>query len=334
MQKILRQLRTSASAVCLALLAASSPALAQPQDWPTKPIRLVVPAPPGGISDNVARLVAEHLQANLGQPVIVDNKPGGSAVIAERAVMNAPADWHTMMIAPSSIWTDFPLTVKTPFDVQKTFSYVADVASMVHLLVANSSVPATSLQGVLDHAQQSKTPVNIANLSPGTRSDLLGELLSAKSGGKISTVPYKGSAPAMVDLLGNQVQLTFEVISNAAPQIKAGKIKALGVVSAKRSPLLPDVPSFAEQNMPDFVLPDASVGLFVLSSTPAALQKRLRQEMEKITATAHFQAQLKAQGLESPSPSSLQELQQKMQATVAQNQAIQAKLRATVQAAR
>ena len=324
MQKILRQLRTSASAVCLALLAASSPALAQPQDWPTKPIRLVVPAPPGGISDNVARLVAEHLQANLGQPVIVDNKPGGSAVIAERAVMNAP----------SSIWTDFPLTVKTPFDVQKTFSYVADVASMVHLLVANSSVPATSLQGVLDHAQQSKTPVNIANLSPGTRSDLLGELLSAKSGGKISTVPYKGSAPAMVDLLGNQVQLTFEVISNAAPQIKAGKIKALGVVSAKRSPLLPDVPSFAEQNMPDFVLPDASVGLFVLSSTPAALQKRLRQEMEKITATAHFQAQLKAQGLESPSPSSLQELQQKMQATVAQNQAIQAKLRATVQAAR
>jgi tripartite-type tricarboxylate transporter receptor subunit TctC len=114
--------------------------------WPVKPIRLVVPAPPGGITDGVARLVADHLQTNLGQPVVVDNKPGGSAVIAERAVMNAPADWHTLMIAPSSIWTDFPLTVKTPFDVHKTFTYVSDVASMVHMLVANNSFPPTGFR--------------------------------------------------------------------------------------------------------------------------------------------------------------------------------------------
>lgn len=326
MRNIAQNLRSCAAVLCLGV-AATTTAHAQAQPWPTKPIRLVVPAPPGAITDGVARLVADHLQTNLGQPVIVDNKPGGSAVIAERAVMNAPADWHTLMIAPSSVWTDFPLTVKTPFDVHKTFTYVSDVASMVHMLVANNSFPPSKLQEVLDYAQKSQTPINIANLSPGTRSDMLGALLGEKSGGKITAVPYKGSAPAMVDLIGNQVQLTFEVVTNAAPLIKAGKLKALGVVSPNRSRLLPDVPSFAEQNMPDFVLPDASVGLFVLSSTPAALTQKVRQEMEKITQSPKFQAQLKAQGFDAPQPSSLQELQQKMLATVEQNRKIMSKLK-------
>lgn len=326
MRNIAQTLRSCAAALSLGA-AATTVAHAQVQPWPTKPIRLVVPAPPGGITDGVARLVADHLQTNLGQPVVVDNKPGGSAVIAERAVMNAPADWHTLMIAPSSVWTDFPLTVKTPFDVHKTFTYVSDVASMVHMLVANNNFPPNKLQEVLDYARQSKEPVNIANLSPGTRSDMLGELLSEKSGRKITAVPYKGSAPAIVDLIGNQVQLTFEVVTNAAPLIKAGKIKALGVVSPNRSRLLPDVPSFAEQNMPDFVLPDASVGLFVLSNTPPALTQKVRQEMEKITQSAKFQMQLKAQGFDAPQPSSMQELQQKMLSTVEQNRKILSKLK-------
>ena len=326
MRNIAQNLRSCAAVLCLGVVATTA-AHAQTQPWPTKPVRLVVPAPPGGITDGVARLVADHLQTNLGQPVVVDNKPGGSAVIAERAVMNAPADWHTLMIAPSSVWTDFPLTVKTPFDVHKTFTYVSDVASMVHMLVANNNFPPNKLQEVLDYSRQSKEPVNIANLSPGTRSDMLGELLSEKSGRKITTVPYKGSAPAIVDLIGNQVQMTFEVVTNAAPLIKAGKLKALGVVSPNRSRLLPDVPSFAEQNMPDFVLPDASVGLFVLSSTPAALTQKVRQEMEKITQSPKFQAQLKAQGFDAPQPSSMQELQQKMLATVEQNRKIMSKLK-------
>ncbi|MDR2297305.1 MAG: tripartite tricarboxylate transporter substrate binding protein [Comamonas sp.] len=328
LKKLTKQLCRGAAALGLGLLAANAAQAQTPaQDWPSKPLRIVVPAPPGGISDGVARLVAEHLQGNLGQPVIVDNKPGGSAVIAERAVMNAPAEWHTVMIAPSSIWTDFPLTVKTPFDVQKTFTYVSDVASMVHILVANNRFAPNKIQEVLDLARQSKDPINVANLSPGTRSDLLGELLSEKSGRKITIVPYKGSAPAIVDLMGNQVQMTFEVVTNAASLIKAGKLKALGVVSPARSRLLPDVPSFAEQNMPDFVMPDASVGLFVLSSTPPAVVKKVRQEMEKITQSAKFQTQLKAQGFDAPQPSTLQELQQKMLATVEQNRKILSKLK-------
>ena len=325
-RSMVQSLRCCASVLCTGLLAATV-AQAQAPAWPSKPIRIVVPAPPGGITDGVARLVADHLQTNLGQPVVVDNKPGGSAVIAERAVMNAPADWHTLMIAPSSVWTDFPLTVKTPFDVHKTFTYVSDVASMVHMLVANNSFPPNRIQEVLDYAQKSSSPVNIANLSPGTRSDMLGELLSEKSGGRITPVPYKGSAPAIVDLIGNQVQLTFEVVTNAAPLIKAGKIKALGVVSPSRSRLLPDVPSFAEQNMPDFVLPDASVGLFVLSSTPPSLVQKVRQEMDKVTQSPKFQAQLRSQGFDVPQPSTMPQLQQKMLITVEQNRKILSKLR-------
>lgn len=320
MRNLVQTLRASATVLCLGVAAITTAVHAQ--DWPTKPIRLVVPAPPGAITDGVARLVADHLQTSLGQPVIVDNKPGGSAVIAERAVMNAPADWHTMMIAPSSVWTDFPLTVKTPFDVHKTFTYVYDVASMVHMLVANTSFAPNTLQESIDYAKQGTNPVNIANLSPGTRSELLANMLSEKSGRKTTVVPYKGSSPAIVDLIGNQVQLTFEVVTNAAPLIKAGKIKALGVVSANRSRLLPDVPSFAEQNMPDFVMPDASVGLFVLSSTPPALVQKVRAEMEKITQSAKFQMQLKSQGFDAPDPSSMPALQQKMLATVEQNRKI------------
>lgn len=318
---------------CASLLAVNAYAQEQPQEpaWPSKPIKLVVPAPPGAITDGVARLIADHLQTNLGQTVIVDNKPGGSAVIAERAVLGAPADGHTLMVAPSSVWTDFPLTVKTPFDVHQTFTYVSDVANMVHLLVANPSFPANNLQQVLDHAQQSKDPINIANLSPGTRSDLLGELLGNKSGGKIAAVPYKGSAPAMVDLMGNQVQLSFEVVTNAATLIKAGKIKALGVVSKDRARLLPDVPSFSEQNMPDFVMPDASVGLFVLSNMPAPLIQRIRSEMEKITQSPKFQAQLTSQGFDAPPPSTMAELQQKMVKTVEQNKQIMKTLKVASQ---
>lgn len=326
MKSILQHLRRGATALGfgLSLLATTA---AHADGWASKPIRIVVPAPPGAITDGVARLIGDYLQADLGQPVIVDNKPGGSAVIAERAVMSAPADGHTLMVAPSSVWTDFPLTVKTPFDVHKTFTYVADVASMVHLLVANPGLPANNLREVLDYAQKSKDPLNIANLTPGTRSELLGELLSEKSGGKISVVPYKGSAPAMVDLMGNQVQLSFEVVTNAATLVKAGKIKALGVVSSSRSRLLPDVPSFSEQNLPDFVMPDASVGLFVLSSMPTPLVQRIRQTMEKITRSPKFQAQLTTQGFDAPPPSTQAELQQKMLQTVVQNRKILEKLK-------
>ena len=319
-----QRLRSCAIAVFLGVAAGS---FAQAQDWPTKPIKLVVPAPPGAITDGVARLIAEQLRVNLGQPVIVENKPGGSAVIAERALMSAPADGYTLMVGPSSVLTDFPFTVKTPFDPHKTFTYVADVASMVHMLVANTSYTPTKMADIFEHAKRNKGTVSVANLTPGTRSELLGNLLSEKSDGNILVVPYKGSAPAIVDLMGNQVQLTFEVVSNVVTLIKSGKVKPIGIVSANRSVHLPDVPSFSEMNQPDFVMPDASVGVYILSSMPKPMAERIRTEMEKVMRAPRFREALAAQGYDAPKESSFAELQQKMAATVDQNRKILNKLK-------
>lgn len=310
--------------IALSWLAAVSPALAQ--QWPDKPIRLIVPAPPGGISDMVARMLAEQLRTNLGQTVLVDNKPGGSAVIAERAVMVAPADGYTLMVGPSSIMSDIPLTVKTPYDVLKTFTYVAEASSMIHVLVANAAFPPNSVKEVLDYAKRNPRSVSVANLSVGTRSNLLGEMLREKSGNDMLVVPYKGSAPAMVDLMGNQVQLTFEVVSNVVSLIKSGKIKGLAVASPTRSQYLPNVPSFSELGLPDFVLPHASVGVFVLSSTPKPLLDRIQSEVAKAVHSPKFREALTAQGLDFPQDASLDQLRQTLAETQVHNQAIIKKL--------
>ena len=299
---------------------------ASAQSWPDKPLRLVVPAPAGGVTDMVARLLADRLRTNLGQTVLVDNKPGGSAVVAERAVMAAPADGTTWMVAPSSVMSDIPLTVKTPFDVQKTFTYVAEASSMVHVLVANASFPPNKVSEVLDYARRNPRSVSVANHSVGTRSNLLGEMLKEKSGNDMLVVPYKGSAPMLVDLLGNQVQLTFEVVSNVLPHIKSGKLKAYAVVSPTRSPQLPEVPSFGELGLPDFVLPHASIGVFVLSSTPRPIVDRIQGEVAKVAASAGFRDALTAQGVDAPRAASLEEHRQTLAATTAHNKTIIDKL--------
>jgi len=311
--------------ISLSWLAAVSPAAAQ--QWPSKPIRMVVPAPPGGISDIVARLLAEQLRASLGQNVLVDNKPGGAAAVAEQAVMAAPADGYTWMVGPSSVLSDIPLTVKKPYDVLKTFTYVAEGSGMVHVLVANTAFPPNNVNEVLDYAKRNPRAVSVANLSVGTRSNLLGEMLREKSGTDMLLVAYKGSAPAITDLLGNQVQLTFEVVGNVMPFIKSGKLKALAVVSSTRSQHLPNVPTFGELGLPDFVLPHASVGVSVLSSTPKPVVDRIRSEMDKVVRTAKFREALTAQGLEFPQESSVDQLRQVLAATSAHNQAIMKKLK-------
>ena len=309
----------------LSFVAAVSPAVAQ--EWPNKPIRLIVPAPPGGVSDMVARLLGEQLRINLGQTVVVDNKPGGAAVVAEQAMMAAPADGYTWMVGPSSVMSDIPLTVKKPYDVLKTFTYVAEASGMVHVLVANAKFPPNNVNEVLDYAKRNPRSVSVANLSVGTRSNLLGEMLREKSGTDMLIVPYKGSAPAMTDLMGNQVQMTFEVVSNVVPFIKSGRLKGLAVASSTRSQHLPNVPTFGELGLPDFVLPHASVGVSVLSSTPKPIIDRIRSEMEKVVRTPKFREALTAQGLEFPQEASLDQLRQILAATSAHNLAIMKKLK-------
>lgn len=309
----------------LAFAAVATPAVAQ--EWPNKPIRLIVPAPPGGISDAVARLLAEQLRTNLGQTVLVENKPGGAATVAEQTVMAAPADGTTWMVGPSSVMSDIPLSVKKPYDVLKTFTYVAETSGMVHMLVANAAFPPNNVNELLDYAKRNPQSVSVGNHSVGTRSNLLGEMLREKSGTDMLIVPYKGSAPILTDLLGNQIQLTFEVVSNVLPFVKSGKLKPLAVVSSTRSQHLPNVPTFGELGLPDFVLPHASAGVSVLSSTPKPIVDRIRREMDKVVRTPKFREALIAQGLEFPQESSVDQLRQVLATTTAHNQAIIKKLK-------
>ncbi|QHE87412.1 Bug family tripartite tricarboxylate transporter substrate binding protein [Hydrogenophaga sp. BPS33] len=317
--------RCALAVVALSFALAASPAAAQ--EWPNKPIRLIVPAPPGGISDMAARLLAEQLRTNLGQTILVENKPGGAATVAEQTVMAAPADGRTWMVGPSSVMSDIPLSVKKPYDVLQTFTYVAETSGMVHMLVANAAFPPNNVKEVLDYAKRHPQSVSVGNHSIGTRSNLLGEMLKEKSGTDMLIVPYKGSAPILTDLLGNQIQLTFEVVSNVLPFIKSGKLKALAVVSSTRSQHLPNVPTFGELGLADFVLPHASAGVSVLSSTPKPIVDRIRREMDKIVRTPKFREALVAQGLERPQESSVDQLQQVLAATTAHNLAIMKRLK-------
>jgi len=288
---------------------------AHAQKWPEKPIRFIVAAPPGGISDGVARLLGEQLRINLGQPVVVDNKPGGSAGIAERALMSAPLDGYALMVAPSSIITDIPLSVKKTYDPAKTFTYVGAAAGMVHILVASNQFPAKTAPEVLDYANRNPTAVNVASLSTGTRSDFLSQMLKDKSGGNLVVAPYKGSAPAITDLLGNQVQLAFEVVTNVQAHLKSGKLKGIAVVSSTRSPFAPNVPTFAEQGLPEFVMPDASVGVFMMSNTPKPLAERIQQEIAKAINSPAYQEALTARGFDTPKNGSVEQLRQVLNQT-------------------
>ncbi len=188
---------------------------------------------------------------------------------------------------------------------------------MVHVLVANATFPPNNLKEVLDYAKRNPRAVSVANHSVGTRSNLLGEMLREKSGTDMLIVPYKGSAPILTDLLGNQIQMTFEVVSNVLPFVKSGKLKALAVVSSTRSQHLPNVPTFGELGLPDFVLSHASAGVSVLSSTPKPIIDRIRSEVDKVVRTPKFREALIAQGLEFPEESSVDQLRQVLAATSA-----------------
>ena len=321
--KTLRQL-------LIAFAAAIASATGHTQQWPDKPVRIVVPAPPGGALDAVARLLGEQLRASLGQNFVVDNKPGGSGTVAEQAVMNAPPDGYTLMLAPSSIASEIPLTVKKPYDVLKVFNYVAEASRTAYVLAANTSLPANNVSELLDYAKRTPGKTSVAILANGTRSHFLGATLNQKSGNDILLIPYKGSAPAMVDLLGNQIQLSFDVVSNVIPHLKSGKLKAIAISSPARSQHLPNVPSFAEQGQADFVFADASTGIWVPVGLTKPVADRILSEVSKAVHSSKFREGLTAQGFELPQDGNADQLRQQLVIDLARNKAIIERLKLNV----
>jgi tripartite-type tricarboxylate transporter receptor subunit TctC len=249
---------------------------AKAQDYPSKPIRLVVPFAAGGATDVLARLVGERLTASLGQQVVVDNRPGAGGNIGSDLVARAEPDGYTILMGAVGTHAINPsLYPKMPYDPVKDFAPVTLVASVPNVLVVNPEVPANSVQELIDLAKAKPGELNFASSGNGTSIHLSGELFKAMTGTDIVHVPYKGSGPAVTDLLGGQVQMMFDNMPSSLPHVKAGKLRALGVTSAKRSPALPEVPTIAEAGVPGY---DATswFGILAPAGTPEPVVMRLQ----------------------------------------------------------
>jgi tripartite-type tricarboxylate transporter receptor subunit TctC len=228
-----------------ALLAIATAPLAQA--WTDKPVRMIVPAPPGGTMDVVARILGDSLAAEIGQPVIVDNRPGAGGAIAVQALNAAPADGQTIMVTASNILTEVPLVMKTSFDPVKDVKPVTMVARAGMVLVTAQSVPAKDLKSLIAYLKTNKGGQgSFASYTAGTSSQYAGMIFAKKAGLDLQHLPFAGSPPALQQLMGGQVDIMFDGMATSLPQIKGGKLKAFGVASKARSAHLPDVPTMAE----------------------------------------------------------------------------------------
>ena len=284
-----------ATAVALAALSATPFAGAQ-ATYPTKPIRIVVPFPAGGTTDILARAVAQRLSDTLGQPAVVDNRPGAGGNIGAELVAKASPDGHTLLMGTVGTHAiNASLYSKMPYDHVRDFAPIILVAGVPNVLVVHPSVPVNSVQELIAYAKANSGKLNFASSGSGTSIHLAGELFKTMAGVQMAHVPYKGSAPAVTDLLGGQVQLMFDNLPSALPHIKAGKLKALAVTSATRAAALPDVPTIAESGLAGF---DATswFGLLAPAGTPQPIIAKLNSEVAKWLASAEAKEKMAGLG--------------------------------------
>jgi tripartite-type tricarboxylate transporter receptor subunit TctC len=289
MTSLLRRFALGASLALVAVWASA-------QTYPVKPIRIVVPFPPGGATDILARDVAQKLTEAWGQQVIVDNRPGAGGNIGSELVAHSAPDGYTLEMGTVGTHAiNASLSAKMPYDHVKDFAPVILVAGVPNVLVVNNAVPANSVAELIAYAKANPGKLNFASSGNGTSIHLSGELFKVMAGVQMTHIPYKGSAPALQDLLGGQVQLMFDNLPPSLPQIKAGKVRALAVTSLTRAPALPDVPTVAESGLPGF---EASswFGILAPAGTPPAIVAKLNAEIAKWLATPEAKEQLAKQG--------------------------------------
>jgi tripartite-type tricarboxylate transporter receptor subunit TctC len=274
-----RALALAAGAVATAAAAAflPAPAHAQPSDaaaWPAKPIRWVVPFPPGGAMDVIARTLGERAGRALGQPFVIENRPGAGGNIGADAVAKSPADGYTIMITSIGMATNKALYAKLSYDPVKDFAPISLLAVVPNVLVVNANSPDKTVADVIAHAKREPGKLTYASAGNGTSIHLAGEVFASMAGLNLLHVPYKGSGPAVTDMLGGQVDLMFDSITSAAPHIQAGKLRALGVTSARRSAALPNVPTIAEAGVPGYEV-SPWFAVFAPAGTPAPIVQKI-----------------------------------------------------------
>ena len=289
-------LRFTLQAFCALALAAFTPA-ASAQSYPVKPVRFVVPYPPGGPTDILGRAVAQALGESVGQPVIVDNKPGASGMIGAEQVAKAAPDGYTILVNASIHVINPSLYSKTSFDAMKDFVPVSQIASVPLILVVGQSVPANSVKELIALAKASPGKLTFASSSVGAAPHLAGELLKRMAGVDIVHVPYKGSGPATADLIGGHVTMMIDSMPSSIAHVKAGKLKVLGVSTAKRISALPDTPTIAESGLPGFDIA-TWYGVWAPAGTPKEIVNRLSGEIAKALKRADLKERLAGLGAE------------------------------------
>lgn len=276
------------------LLSALVPIAASAQAYPDKPIRILVGFSPGGFTDVLGRLIAQRLQERLGQPVLVENKPGAAGTIAADQVAKSKPDGYTLLMGHSNSNSIAPaLYPKLTYDVVKDFTPIVQVASTPFMLTVHPSVPATDVKSFVEHAKTA--PLRFASSGQGSGQHLAAEQFMLLTGTKMTHIPYKGSGQAITDLLSGQVELNFESPPNTLQHIKAGKLKTLGITSAKRSSLLPDVPTIAEQGIPGYEIIQW-FGVFGPPGLPKPIVDKLNAEINAIMKTPEFAERIASQG--------------------------------------
>ncbi len=288
----MRLVRSVALAVTLALGLWSG---VEAQEYPNKPIRLIVPYPPGGGTDVIARIVQERLSQGLGQPVIIDNRGGAGGALGTEVVAKSAPDGYTILFTLSS-HTINPVFYKLPFDTEKDFAPISLVASLPQLIAAHPAVPVNTMQELIAAAKAQPGRFNFASVGNGSPSHVAGELLKLKAGIDLVHIPYKGGGPAVADTMAGQVQFLIVSIPAAMSQVRSGRLRPLAVTTLKRSPAAPEIPTVAEATgIADYEV-DSWYAMFAPARTPPAIVARLQQEIARVVQLPEIKEKLLQQG--------------------------------------
>lgn len=276
--------RSLGFSVLFMLALAANPAAAQSaaDKYPDKPIKIVVPFPPGGSTDTLGRAIAQKLQEKWGQPVLVENRPGASTLIGSAMVAKSPPDGYTLIVSVSSHTTNPAMQATMPFDTLKDFTAVSLLARAPVLAVANPSYPANNIKELLALGKAGKIKLDYGSAGAGTMTHLTAELIKKQTGLDMTHILYKGGTPAMMDVMSGHLAMTFATLGQVQPQLKAGKLKALGISSETRYASVPNIPTFKEQGLN--VVTTEWFGLLAPAGTPPAIIAKLNTEVKQIMA--------------------------------------------------
>ncbi len=286
--------RFTRRALCAATLALALPAALA---WTDKPVKMVVPAPAGGTMDVVARIVAEQLSADIGQPVIVDNKPGAGGAIGVQALLSAPSDGNALMMTASNVLTEIPHVMKSSFDPLKDVKPVTAIARSYLVLIGSPTLEAKDTRSLVAWVKANPGKVSFASYSAGTASHYAGMILNQKAGLDMQHVPFPGSPPALQQVMGGQIPVMFDGMATTKPLAAAGKVQVYGIAAKSRSQQMPNVPTMAEQGYPEM---DYSnwVGVIVGSNVPAPVVEKINAAVVKAASAPKVRDRLVAAGFD------------------------------------